>query len=374
MSTDGTFHDLLAPSSADRWVPCPGSVSMAARYPENGDTEQAREGTAAHWAACEEAAGRGAAVGQVTPEGWVLDEDQIQGAELFAKHLPPHIMQVALLEQRLEMPQIHPRNSGTTDLGAIDWNARTAYISDYKYGRSPVEVTTWQLIDYAAGLANRVPAIGPDWLFELTIVQPRVFHRDGHVRRWRVSYNTLALKWQSMAFAAEEATSPDPRLQTGPHCKHCPARHACPALHNDVLEIANRLEVAAPLELPDNALGFELRQLYQMKQLLDSRVSGLEAEAESRIKAGRSVPWLALESVPAREGWKVSPRAVIEVGKLYGLDLAKPAQPATPRQARMLGLPESVTNALAARGASAVKLSVVNSSDIRRIFVDNAVK
>lgn len=372
MSTD--LHAALAPSSAERWVPCPGSVSMSLLYPEEEETESAREGTAGHWAACEEAAGRGAAEGQVTPEGWVLDADQIDGAELFAKHLPERIMKVALLEQRLEMPQIHVQNWGTTDLAAVDVAEQKAYISDYKYGHGIVEVVdNWQLIDYAAGLANRVPAIGPGWTFELAIVQPRAFHRDGHVRRWRVSYSTLALRWESMAFAAEEATSLDPRLQTGPHCTHCRARHACPALHNDVSQIANRLEVAAPLELPDEALGFELRQLYRMQGLLDSRITGLEAEAEARMRAGRGLPWLTLESKPGRENWKVSPTGVIEVGKLYGLDLSKVGA-ITPLQARKKGLPEVVTKALAARESTSMKLAVVKQADIRRIFVDNAVK
>lgn len=360
-------HAPLPASSAYRWRPCPGSVGMSALYPEEGETEEAREGTAGHWAATEEAAGRGVTEGQVTPDGWVLDDDQAHGAELFAQHLPPQIMAVAHLEQRVHMGAlIHEHNWGTPDLYALDRPTRTAYVSDYKYGHGIVEVfENDQLVDYAAALA---PITGPGWTFEFAIVQPRVWHRDGHVRRWRATYEQLQPLWQSLSYAAEEALSDDPRLQPGPWCKHCPAAHACPALNGDVSQIAPVLERAAPLELPDHAMGFELRKLYRMQQLLNARIAGLEVEAESRLRKGARLPWLALESKPGREKWKVPDAGVIEIGKMYGLNLAKAVTAATPRQARDAGLPAAVAKALAERDSTSAKLAVVEARDVRRVF------
>ena len=45
MSND---HAPLAPSSAARWVQCPGSVVMSRAFPDAGDSIEAAEGTSAH--------------------------------------------------------------------------------------------------------------------------------------------------------------------------------------------------------------------------------------------------------------------------------------------------------------------------------------
>ena len=42
-------HAILAPSSAARWMQCGRSPSMEAAFPEEEESEAAREGTAAHW-------------------------------------------------------------------------------------------------------------------------------------------------------------------------------------------------------------------------------------------------------------------------------------------------------------------------------------
>ena len=42
-------HSPIAPSSADIWMNCPGSVAMQAAQPPEEETEESREGTAAHW-------------------------------------------------------------------------------------------------------------------------------------------------------------------------------------------------------------------------------------------------------------------------------------------------------------------------------------
>jgi len=41
-------HAPLAPSSAARWVQCPGSVVMSRAFPDAGDSDESAEGTLAH--------------------------------------------------------------------------------------------------------------------------------------------------------------------------------------------------------------------------------------------------------------------------------------------------------------------------------------
>ena len=43
-------HARGAPSSAEMWEPCPGSIVMQEAFPEAEETPEQREGTAAHWA------------------------------------------------------------------------------------------------------------------------------------------------------------------------------------------------------------------------------------------------------------------------------------------------------------------------------------
>ena len=44
-------HEFLAMSFAPVWGHCSGAPQMAAMYPQNEETEDAREGTATHWIA-----------------------------------------------------------------------------------------------------------------------------------------------------------------------------------------------------------------------------------------------------------------------------------------------------------------------------------
>ncbi len=70
-------HAPLAPSAAHQWLVCPGSVAMQRRYPEDGESEHAREGTAAHYAATE------ADPGPIAPNGVPIDNAMREGAALF---------------------------------------------------------------------------------------------------------------------------------------------------------------------------------------------------------------------------------------------------------------------------------------------------
>ena len=41
-------HAKLAPSASSRWMNCPASIALEAKYPELPESEYAEEGTAAH--------------------------------------------------------------------------------------------------------------------------------------------------------------------------------------------------------------------------------------------------------------------------------------------------------------------------------------
>ena len=70
------------PSGAGQWIVCHGAPKLEAIYPEDRDSEAAREGTAAHWARAEVLNGRAVAVGQVTDDGFVLTEAMVEAARV----------------------------------------------------------------------------------------------------------------------------------------------------------------------------------------------------------------------------------------------------------------------------------------------------
>lgn len=368
-----TDHAPLSPSSAHRWVPCPGSVKLEALYPETEETEDQREGTAAHWAVEQVLHGQLIDVGLIAPNGWVLDQDMVDGAELMLPAIPERIRPFIHVEQRLDAsPRIHPDNWGTPDVWAYDPKERVVYLHDYKYGHGYVDVfDNLQLANYAALIVHRLGLNGLDEQhvrIVFCIVQPRCWHRDGHVRRWTCMLSDLRGIWNRLQMSAEVALGDEPPLQTGEHCDNCLASHACPALHKDVTRIPRIFEVALPLELSDNALAYEIRHLRRLAKKLEARTMGLEADAEARMRRGVRLQGLGMESKPGRERWIASAQTVIGMGQLYGLDLAKPVEPITPNQARTKGLPEEMLKGAAKREQTVAKLTLTDPNEMRRIF------
>ena len=363
-------HARGAPSSAEMWEPCPGSIVMQEAFPEAEETPEQREGTAAHWAVEQVLHGHEVDPGVIAPNGWVLDQDMCDGAELMRQAIPDRVRPLCRIEQRVTMAKrIHPNVWGTPDVWAYDPRDRTVYVWDYKYGHGYVEVIeNRQLMLYAAGVMEALDLNDLDTRVVFCIVQPRCWHKTGHVRRWSVPLSDLRGPWNRLMMAAETAFGEDPPTNAGPHCRHCRARHACPALHRQVTRIHDITERALPLEMPDNALAFEVRDLRRLADLLKARLTGLEADAEARLRAGKRLTGLALETKPGALAWTAPPATVLGLGRVYGLDLAKPAVPITPTQARAKGLPEAVITGAAKREATAAKLVLSDPMEMRRLF------
>lgn len=366
-------HAPCPPSSAHIWVHCPMWVTMNRLYPEKEQGEPAREGEAAHWVVAEALGNRVTAEGQYAPNGWVIDEDMIDGADLVLSAIEMHFRSLVQSEQRLTMAQrIHPMNWGTPDIWWVDFPNRIIYLLDYKYGHGYVEVfENWQLADYLAGIADRLQLNGlqeQEWTVHAGIVQPRVFHREGHVRWHRSPLTDYRAMWNRLRYAAELAMGDEPPAQPGEHCEHCPGRHSCQALHRRVANMSVHFDYAAPLELDDNAVGYELRWLRQLSEMVQARITGLEADVEARLRAQHAIPFFRLDKKPGREVWTISSEAAIALASLFGADIAKPPECLTPNQTRKLGVPDEMVSANAKRQTTTLKLTEVSEKEVRRIF------
>lgn len=348
-------HAPIAPSSLARTMQCPASVKMQALFPEP-DGPEAIEGTGAHWAASELLHGHPIAVGQVAPNGVVLTDEMIEGAELFASVVEPHTG-ACFVETRVPIKRVHAQCWGTPD--AFKWkNARTLFVPDYKFGHGFVEVfENPQLMAYAVGALeySQIDGAAEQGIaVEFAIVQPRNYHRDGPVRTWTVPAVDLRGHVNLMAAAAEEALGDNPIAHVGPECKHCTARRACPTNQGAALNLCDDAGKSIPLELTTPQAANELRRLNYAIDIAEARRTGLEAQLLAAARQGQPVPYFHVEHGQGREKWAVPADQVFALGDLMGANLRAPLEPITPAAARKLGIDMPGFSARAQGAASLV--------------------
>lgn len=363
-------HAPIAPSSMARTVQCPGSVVMQQRYPE-AEGPEAAEGTAAHWAFSEIARGALVALGQIAPNGVRLDEEMIESAELMANTVAdwPGLA----VEKTVAVPSLSPSLHagacwGTPD--ALAWAVPRARlrVGDLKHGHGFVDAyENWQLMTYAWGAMDEAKINGAEELaliVELTIVQPRSYHRDGPVRTWTTTAADIRAHRNIAAAAAAEALGPNPRTIAGPECKHCTARHACETLQRAALDVIDQEGRAVSLDLPTPAAAHELRRLDYAIALAEARRTGLEAQLLAAARGGQAVPHFHVEHGEGREAWSVSPAEVFALGDLMGVDL-RAEKPITPAQARKRGVD---VPGFSARNTGEAKLVADSPHQAAKIF------
>lgn len=376
-----TGHSVIAPSSAARRVQCTASTRAEAAYPDEEGTAAA-EGTAGHWAAAQAVAGRVVAEGQITPQGHVLTAEMVEGAELYAEDIAHELESFGLkpkdgqIEQPLVMPNIHPQSWGTPDF----WIAvRTStgwhiFLYDYKFGFRIVEVfENWQLVEYIAGILLQVVGhnVGQaDQHVRVTakIVQPRAPHRNGPIRSWTFTASDIRGHINIASMAASEALGPTAKFRVGPECTDCRARRACETLQRAALTACDIASQGQPFDLPPHALALEYRTLKRYSALMEARISGLEEQALALARAGTSLPGLRVEHGAGRETWTVPAATVIQIGQALGVNIAKPPEPLTPKQAVKAGLSEAVLAGITTTPRGAARLVEDDGSLARRVF------
>lgn len=374
------MHSQLPPSGADAWSQCPLWLTMNRLYPALDETPSA-EGTAAHWAAWEWIGGSVIVEGQIAPNGVMLTSEMLDGADMLGDVVmqllpesefgPPHI------EQPVAIGAIHTSCFGTPDVWAFNPHTVMLRIIDYKFGHRFVdEFENKQLIAYAAGIIEhlaKVRELNLDRLWqhikiEFTIVQPRCYHRGAPVRTWRTTGAEIKPHVAALSQAAIRALN-NPKIgTTGPACRDCNGRAHCPALQKAAYSDAEFSVKASPHELPPEAASLELRILETALDRLKARVDGLQAAVAAHAQAGHPTPHHALERTQGREQWTVDAATVLAIGSMYGIDLAKPAAPITPGQARKAGIDGTVITGYSQRQPGALKIVPANNTEARRVF------
>lgn len=333
-----TAHSVLAPSSAYRWIACPGSAQLAALYPEQ-ETEQSREGTAAHWIGAELLT-TGLVLSDVAPNGVVLTDEMHKSAQVWVDHVLRTVGQGGgqlLIEQRVNIARIHPECFGTPDSRLWLHSVGHLHVWDFKHGHDPVEaVGNWQLILYVCGILDE---LGIDGLSDqhltvhMHVVQPRAFRGTGPIQTWTVKASDLRGYFNTARQAAHVAMSPNAPTKAGTWCLYCPARHDCPTLQKAVLASLTYVGGSAPDRLGAEAAGRELELLRFAQTLIKSRLTGREADVESRITRGEQVPGWTIDHPQGKQRFAVDKDTVLLLGDMAGVDLRKPEDVVTATQA-----------------------------------------
>lgn len=221
-------HSPLGPSSAERWMNCPGSVAACAAV-SVPPSKYAAEGTAAHtlseWV-------RALDIPAEHFKGHVLRVDgfefkvgkaMIEGVQTFVDscaEIPgdPHY------EVRVHYDEWVPRGFGTADDVRLDDGL--CVTTDLKYGTG-VKVfakDNAQLKMYSLGAFATFRDLYEFGKIVLRVSQPRLRHFE----EWETTIGQL-LQWayDEVRPAARLALSPDAPIKAGPWCKFCKIKDSC---------------------------------------------------------------------------------------------------------------------------------------------------
>lgn len=364
-------HAKFAPSSADAWAKCSTFITMQSLFP-SVDTDETIEGVAAHEAATTLAAGQLVVKDSTTSNGLIVDDEMVRGARLFAgfadEIFPAGVER--MIETTLPPGSFGPDNWGTPDL--FGWSSRNRLdVVDYKYGHGFVPATTLQLVNYA-GLVLDWYNVDGLWQQELTIglhvVQPRNYDRTGPVRSRIVKASDLRAEWNMLRGAIDREPT---FTRTGEHCKHCPGSRACHAAQQAGFNVADVAMLSEPFKMKGTELGAELRMLTAARTVIDARIRGLQDEAMVMCERGDHTHGFDLERASGRLDWTVPVDRVLEVGKLFGVDLAGKPRPLTPLQAKNAGVPAEVISTMATRSSGDYTLVPLDESPARKVFGHN---
>ena len=307
------IHARLNPSSADRWIHCPGSVQLSDQCPAPGSSEYADEGTRAHAVA----EGKLRYLnGEITAKDLkaILKRHEPDGemdeATDFYKEQVEEILAAAgkdaelMIEQRFSLNRWAPESFGTSD--AVVIGNGVIEVIDLKYGKG-IKVSAKenpQLRMYGAGAANLFEGMYDFSRVRMTIIQPRL----DHVSSEEMSFEDL-MDWMDDVVRprARKAYGGTDELCAGSWCRFCPAKAVCRRRAEENLELA-KMDFKDPNLLSNDEIAEVLKKAEDLKQW----VGDVETYALGQALAGEHF-----------EGWKLvegrSNRTItdtIEAGKL----------------------------------------------------------
>ena len=375
-------HAPLAPSSAEMWGPggCPASVAMQSRQPPQEETEENREGTAAHWLLEQVLLKLTVPADAIAPNGVPINDEMREAIQELVTDVNDTLKSCQSgdyfqVEQRVGAAQmIHPDNWGTPDVFFVQHSRKTLHIWDFKYGHRFVDVMdNWQLIDYAACIIETESITDwRDWTFTFTIAQPRCYVRDelgATLREWFTDGTRLALMFDQLRAAAFDAMAPDAMCKVGSYCLDCLAAWDCEALQRtggNVLALTGR---QTSLGMEPTQIGLELAMRQDGLKLLEAQIKALETRAQSLINDGQNVPRFNVKYGDTRTVWQKDKQAeAAQLVQMFGIDVQLGVAIPTPAQCIKQGVDAAVITPYTTKNPAAHKLVRVSDKTALKVF------
>lgn len=295
-------HALLSASSAYRWLACPPSALLSAKY-EDTSSSYAQEGTAAHALAeykVLKALGRKA--DYPTENLDYFNEEMDEVTDAYAGYVLEQVAEakkattdpIVLVEQRVDFSTYVPDGFGTADALIIADDKLS--ITDLKYGRGVLVEADHnpQLMCYALGAYEMFSALYDIETVSMTIFQPR---RD-NVSVFEMKASDL-LDWaeNTLKPKAELAAEGKGDFTAGEHCRFCKAKADCRARAEANLALA-RYDFALPPTLTDA----DIEAILPLLDELTSWAEDIKAYALTRAVAGKE--WHGYKLVAGRSNRK----------------------------------------------------------------------
>ncbi len=332
------------------------------------------EGTCAHWVLESYMTGVVLPIGQAHSNGTLVDQDMHNHAldylklmglvGRFSHDLSSLGVEVkdntAQWQSETKYEMFYGPYNGIIDCWLYNPTAKTLYVYDYKYGRTPVAANgNEQLIAYAATLILRhnIPVEG--LRIYMGIYQPRAFRGEAD-KSWDLSYPEFEVHIDAMYVAVAEVVAGGV-CRVGSHCAYCPAMLQCPS-SEQALTAAMQFESQGDM-LPKNVdeLGDDLILLEALHDHLSLRKKAVESEVLELIMQGKNVKGWGMKSLPGKLSWTVDVEHLKALEPVYGLELTEIVAKVTPTQAKKLPIPKEVLEAFSSRKANWLKLTKISS-------------
>jgi hypothetical protein len=310
-------HARLSPSSAERWMTCPGSVKLTEGIEDKGSS-YAAEGTAAHEMAERILKGESgqSLVGKKAENGIEFTQDMLDDVLHYTNVIQALAQQndaALFIEVKLPLTawtgELNDKGEpakGTSD--AVLVIGDELIVADLKFGMG-VAVSAEenrQLMIYALAALDEFDLVyGPFKTVRLIISQPRM----RSLSEWTISVEDLLAFGEQVKAAARACDEPDaPLVPSEKGCKFCRAKATCPALRAEVFDSigiapgsADDFADMTTIDMPSAStdadwLGATLAKM----SLIETWCKAVRAEAERRLLAGERVPGFKL--VQGRQG------------------------------------------------------------------------
>jgi uncharacterized protein DUF2800 len=357
---------MLQPSNADLWVRCPlaGNVLSSGQYhathnPHAVEGDARREGTCAHWTAeavlTNHAETCAELIGQVHPNGWVVDEEM-------ARHVQAYVDYVRGFGSVTTAERII--NLWGIVRGRLDTHSSagsTIRIFDFKYGYRLVEAEeNYPMLCYGLGVVEYMPY---DVDIELHVYQPRPHHPDGPARVWRI-HRTDIIGLAMWLYDRAQACFNEPKGQPGPHCVDCPANRSCHALAATNYYQTSVIQDDRMTSHTAAELARKLQFLRLAKILTDGALHAIEAEAEARMARGEYIPGHVMSANKGNRKFTVSP---LQVQLATGINPYKLVE-MTPAELEAKGVSRDILDTITTRPIISRKISADPEKVARRMF------